>query len=127
MELLPEIIGAGVCSLKIEGRMKRPEYTAGVVGIYRKYLDLLETDPSGFRGRADLELLYGLFNRDGFNRSYYLQRNGRDMMALRNNREESSRPDRNRYTGRYGRDGMNAGMQTGISGKLFLKAGLPAG
>ena len=29
-------------SLKIEGRMKKPEYTAGVVSIYRKYLDLYE-------------------------------------------------------------------------------------
>lgn len=129
VELLPEIIGAGVCSLKIEGRMKRPEYTAGVVGIYRKYLDLLETDPSGFRvGQEDLELLYGLFNRDGFNRSYYLQRNGRDMMALRNNREESSRQTETEKIYRTVRERwMNAGMQTGISGKLFLKAGLPAG
>ena len=39
IEILPEILEAGVCSLKIEGRMKRPEYTAGVVRVYRKYLD----------------------------------------------------------------------------------------
>ena len=39
IEILPQILQAGVCSLKIEGRMKRPEYTAGVVRIYRKYLD----------------------------------------------------------------------------------------
>ena len=39
IDLLPEIIRSGVTSLKIEGRMKRPEYTAGVVRIYRKYLD----------------------------------------------------------------------------------------
>ena len=37
--LLPEILAAGVTSLKIEGRMKKPEYTAGVVSVYRKYLD----------------------------------------------------------------------------------------
>ena len=40
LELLPEILKSGVYSLKIEGRMKKPEYTAGVVRIYRKYLDL---------------------------------------------------------------------------------------
>ena len=34
LELLPEIIRAGVTSLKIEGRMKKPEYTAGVVSVY---------------------------------------------------------------------------------------------
>ena len=35
LDLLPEILEAGVCSLKIEGRMKSPRYTAGVVSIYR--------------------------------------------------------------------------------------------
>lgn len=41
IEILPQIIEAGVTSLKIEGRMKQPSYTAGVTGMYRKYLDLL--------------------------------------------------------------------------------------
>ena len=44
IDLLPELKEAGVASLKIEGRMKQPEYTAGVTAIYRKYLDLL-ADP----------------------------------------------------------------------------------
>lgn len=39
---LADLVNAGVASLKIEGRMKSPEYVASVVGIYRKYLDLLE-------------------------------------------------------------------------------------
>lgn len=37
LDILPEILEAGVYSLKIEGRMKSPRYTAGVVRIYRKY------------------------------------------------------------------------------------------
>ena len=41
IEILPQIIEAGVTSLKIEGRMKQPSYTAGVTGMYRKYLNLL--------------------------------------------------------------------------------------
>lgn len=40
LDLIPDILEAGVCSLKIEGRMKSPRYTAGVVSIYRKYVDL---------------------------------------------------------------------------------------
>ena len=40
IELLPELIEAGAYSFKIEGRMKSPLYTAGVVSVYRKYLDL---------------------------------------------------------------------------------------
>ncbi len=39
LSYLPELIEAGVDSLKIEGRMKRPEYTAIVTGIYRKWVD----------------------------------------------------------------------------------------
>ena len=39
LDILPDIIEAGVYSLKIEGRMKSPRYTAGVVSIYRKYVD----------------------------------------------------------------------------------------
>lgn len=39
LEILPEIIETGVYSLKIEGRMKKPEYVASVVAIYRKYID----------------------------------------------------------------------------------------
>ena len=36
---LGKLVEAGVASLKIEGRMKSPEYVGVVVGIYRKYLD----------------------------------------------------------------------------------------
>ncbi len=71
LELLPEIIRAGVTSLKIEGRMKKPEYTAGVVSVYRKYLDLYRENPENYQvQKADLKLLFDLFNRDGFNQSY---------------------------------------------------------
>ena len=45
IEILPKLIEAGVYSLKIEGRMKKPEYTAGVVSIYRKYLDRYLANP----------------------------------------------------------------------------------
>ena len=40
LDLIPELIEAGVYSFKIEGRMKRPEYVAAVTSIYRKYTDL---------------------------------------------------------------------------------------
>lgn len=40
LEILPELIDTGISALKIEGRMKSPEYVAAVVSIYRKYLDL---------------------------------------------------------------------------------------
>ncbi len=38
--LIPELIEAGIDSFKIEGRMKKPEYSAGVTALYRKYIDM---------------------------------------------------------------------------------------
>lgn len=84
IELLPQLLEAGVCSLKIEGRMKRPEYTAGVVRIYRKYLDhCLEYGKEGYQiEKKDMEELKRLYNRGGFSRGYYQVRNGRELMSL---------------------------------------------
>lgn len=42
LDYLPDLAAAGVHSLKIEGRMKRPEYVAVVTGVYRQALDLLQ-------------------------------------------------------------------------------------
>jgi len=84
IELLPEILEAGVCSLKIEGRMKRPEYTAGVVQIYRKYLDYyLEHGKEGFQvSPEDYAQLQALYNRGGFSQGYYKVSNSRNMISL---------------------------------------------
>ena len=73
IEILPKLIEAGVYSLKIEGRMKKPEYTAGVVSIYRKYLDRYLANPkASYRvSEADKKHLLGLFNRKGFTDGYY--------------------------------------------------------
>lgn len=83
LSILPEILEAGVFSLKIEGRMKRPEYTAGVVRIYRKYLDLYEK--KGRKGYhvdpADIEELKDLYNRGGFSKGYYQNRGSAEMMS----------------------------------------------
>lgn len=85
LDILPDIIEAGVFSLKIEGRMKSPRYTAGVVSIYRKYVDrFLEHGRKGYRvDRQDRDMLLELFDRGGFTDGYYKQHNGRDMVALR--------------------------------------------
>lgn len=82
IELLPDILEAGVYSLKIEGRMKKPEYTAGVVSVYRKYLDFyIEHGRDGFVvSEEDKKILQDLYNRGGFTKGYYIERNGKDMM-----------------------------------------------
>lgn len=84
LEILPDILDAGVYSLKIEGRMKSPRYTAGVVRIYRKYVDqYLEKGKKGYQvAPEDKRQLLELFDRGGFTQGYYQQHNGRNMIAL---------------------------------------------
>ena len=82
---LPELIDAGITSFKIEGRMKRMEYGAGVVAIYRKYIDLYLKDPDNFHvEKKDLEQLLNLYSRSGNSQGYYKQHNGKDMLSLNN-------------------------------------------
>lgn len=89
IDLLPDIIEAGVTSLKIEGRMKQPGYTAGVTSVYRKYLDrLLANGADDYRvEEKDRQYLLDLFNRGGSCSGYYVQHNGPSMMAFTNEKK----------------------------------------
>lgn len=75
IEILKEI--PNVASLKIEGRMKSPEYVATVIGSYRKYLDELETPVS----EEDKQNLLQIFNRGGFSKAFLHKKTGRDTMC----------------------------------------------
>jgi len=79
-KILPLLIEAGVSSLKIEGRMKRPEYVAGVVSIYRQLLDRYAADPAGyFVSKEELRALEQLFNR-GFTHAYLSGKPRQELM-----------------------------------------------
>lgn len=84
LNILPKVIEAGVNSLKIEGRMKSPEYTAGVVSMYRKYTDMyLERGAKGYKvDEADIEKLMDLYNRGSFTDGYYTENTGVRMMSM---------------------------------------------
>ena len=84
IEHIPELIEAGIDSFKIEGRMKKPEYVAGVTSMYRKYVDLyLRNGRDHFSvSDQDREMLMDLYNRGNSHTGYYLRQNGRDMLAL---------------------------------------------
>ena len=85
LELIPDLIEAGIYSFKIEGRMKKPEYVAAVTSIYRKYVDLyLEKGRAGFHvTKEDKEILMDLYNRGGFHSGYYKTWNGKEMLSLK--------------------------------------------
>lgn len=83
LEILPQLIEAGINSFKIEGRMKNPEYVAGVTAIYRKYIDLYFENPKGYEvDKNDLKILLQLFNRGGFTNGYLTSPAGSDMMSV---------------------------------------------
>ena len=84
LEYIPEILEAGICSLKIEGRMKKPEYVALVTAMYRKYVDLyLQKGKNGFKvDPKDKEKLLDLYNRGGSHGGYYHTRNGKEMVSI---------------------------------------------
>ena len=74
---LQELQEMGVASLKLEGRMKRPEYVATVTAVYRKALDEITVT------RDMMEALYTAFNRQGFTDGYYTRRVDRKMFGVR--------------------------------------------
>ena len=84
IETVPDILEAGVYSLKIEGRMKSPEYVAGVTAAYRKYVDMyLEKGRDGFHvDKNDIKELMDLYNRGGFCKGYYFSHNDKNMMTF---------------------------------------------
>jgi len=77
-----ELSEMGVASLKIEGRMKRPEYVAVVTGIYSKILK----ENRIATGEEKRELCE-IFSRDGFTDGYYKNRKGREMFGIRTEKE----------------------------------------
>ena len=70
LEFLPQLVNAGVSCLKIEGRMKTPEYVATVTRIYRKYLDLTISGQSFIIDEQDKKDLLQVFNRGGFSNGH---------------------------------------------------------
>ena len=75
---IPALIESGVASLKIEGRMKAPDYVYAVTSIYRKLLD---------EGRAanaeERETLRRAFSRSGFTDGYFVGKTEKGMTGIR--------------------------------------------
>ena len=75
---LTEMEAMGVACLKLEGRMKRPEYVAVVTGIYRRLLDE-KRRPTAEESRR----LEQAFSRSGFTDGYWLGKKGPQMFGTR--------------------------------------------
>ncbi len=79
---LSDLEAMGVASLKLEGRMKRPEYVAAVTNVYRQAID------AGNVSRNMEKTLHTAFNRQGFTDGYYRGNTGSHMFGIREDTKE---------------------------------------
>ena len=144
---IPALAKSGVSSLKIEGRMKQAEYAAGVVAVYRSYVDrymdafsdacergMKEQEAHAFAGgqyqvtQEDMQRLFELGNRSGFTDGYYHKKNGKDMITFgKPNHARTNETLQEEIRGRYvhAKEG-NAEIKEKINGILRLKKDSPA-
>ncbi len=80
LEFLPQLINAGVDCLKIEGRMKSPEYVATVTNIYRKYIDLAYSKNDFNINIEDKKTLLQAFNRGNFSSGHLDSSENRNLV-----------------------------------------------
>lgn len=125
IDLIPQLIEAGIDSFKIEGRMKRPEYAAGVTAIYRKYIDQAYKNKLKYISiePEDREILTSLYIRSELQDGYYHRHNGKEMVTLEKPsysgmKEEVAQKIYDTY--------IKRAKKAGISGSVFLKKGSPA-
>jgi putative protease len=80
---IPELIESGVASLKIEGRMKSPEYVFGVTSIYRRLLDERRNAT-----KEEEKILASLFSRGGFTDGYFVGNIEKNMLGIRSDADK---------------------------------------
>lgn len=111
-EYINELKEMGVASLKIEGRMKRPEYVAAATAACRSAVD------NGFIDKELFETLQNVFSRSGFTDGYYKSELGRDMFGIRTKDDVIAAGDTYAYLhGLYRGERQSVGIK--ISAKIL--------
>ncbi|MBR0447607.1 MAG: U32 family peptidase [Clostridia bacterium] len=77
IDYVKDMAALGIASLKIEGRMKRPEYVAAATAVYAGAVKGEMPSP------AELERLKSVFSRSGFTDGYYADKRGGEMFGVR--------------------------------------------
>ena len=112
-EHVTDIIDSGVASLKIEGRMKSPEYVRGVTAIWRRLLD------EGRNASPDeLRELSDLFSRGGFTDGYYTERINKRMLGVRSDEDKQASREIEKFT--------KISRRIPVDMQVSLKEGCPA-
>jgi putative protease len=121
IEHIPDLSEMGICSFKIEGRMKRPEYVSAVVTACKKSLN----DTYTSLVRKDLS---DLFSRSGFTDGYYENELGRDMFGYREkeNVQSATKELLSKYASVYEKEQARFDVTFTFGGKIGEKATLTA-
>ena len=119
LSMLPELVGSGVAALKIEGRMKSPEYVAVVTSVYRRHLDRCAEAGPYRVDEADMADLLQIFNRGGFTAGYLKGRPGGSLVC----------PERPKHWGVpigtvTAQDRANGTVEANLTGALRLGDGV---
>lgn len=115
---IKELEECGAASLKIEGRMKRPEYVAAAVDSVRNVRD---------GGSFDMSLLEKVFSRSGFTDGYYTRRTGSEMFGFRQKEDVVSSAEalpavHELYRREYKRSGIYIYVRMKKGERLFISA-----
>ncbi len=113
-DMVPELIAAGVHSLKIEGRMKRPEYVSAAVRAYKEAVG--GTIP-------DISLLQSVFSRSGFTKGYAVGKRDLSMFGYRTKEDVLSAVD---VLGPIANEYRNETPLVKIDMKFIMKEGVPS-
>lgn len=93
-EHVPELIDCGVASLKIEGRMKAPEYVRDTARIWRKLLDERRAAT-----KEEMRALADIFSRGGFTDGYFTGHIGHAMLGVRSEADKQNSRKTEPFTG----------------------------
>ena len=114
---VPELIDAKVSSLKIEGRMKPPEYVLAVTRVWRKLLDERRAATPD-----EMKYLAEIFSRGGFTDGYFKGRLGSDMLGVRSEQNKTTTRQLPPFTGikRKIKLDINAAFKADLPSSLTL-------
>ncbi len=121
IEHIPELSEMGICSFKIEGRMKRPEYVSAAVKACKK----AAKGEYNFEAEKDLR---DLFSRSGFTDGYFKNQLGRDMFGYREkeNVQSATKELLSKYAINYEKEAPRYKVTFTFGGKIgenaFVKA-----
>ena len=118
--ILDQLIESGIDSFKIEGRMKRAEYSAGVTATYRRMMDRYYETGKLMPKKSELQLLAKLYRRSDKQEGYYQTQNGARMITME---KPSYNPVEEELLIQMQQDFLHEPTKLSVTGYIYLMVG----